>query len=284
MDDGIAIVSMNYPQELVRLLAKEQSPNVVHHPTLPSQSSLTKFSVVVLNTSAQDVDRVLDNINVLRTERMFLGTIVITSFLSRSWFSTQEDGVLINTKGCIHVQLPFLVEEFNQLIMRCVRLDEEEVSGVRRLLQANKLVKNARYIGHDYDNKFALVLAHLREIEKLSYYNPPQADLVVDVIKILRSSLTREKVQKFRADTTQLLEYADECFANSTSRIMLLADNYWIAFESWFELVEVKHNVLDIDLGEVFAQAKRVQCAIKEILKAISALKDDAQQVVKHAQ
>jgi len=283
MEEGIAIVSVSRQQELVRLLNKAQSINVTYHPVLPSQSSLTELSVVILSTSAQDVERVLDSINILRSERMYLGTIVVISFMPRKWFLTQEDGVLINTKGCDYIQLPFLVEDFSQLISRRVRLSHEELSDVRRLLRASRFIKNAGYIGHKYKNKFARALAHLREVEKLSYYNPPQVELVADEVETLKGSLTREKVHELHAAVTHLLESASGCLEGSISRSLLLADDYWMAFEPWFDLVEEGNGVIESDLVGVFTQAKRVQLAIREILKLIASLKDDAQQVVNHA-
>lgn len=281
MRSEVVIVG-NYPsQNLQAAFSGCRALDVHHQQTLPSSEKLSTTKAVVLIVTAENLTHVIEDIKSLRVDKSYRGKIITASFCTENWLTGQSSSEMFQAGRCLYLRMPFLVKELEDLITKSTFANENSPD-TNRILQSINLAEAASSMGHYYKNKFALALALLREIEKLSYYKPPQVELVVDEIETLKGILTPEKVRNFRDVVSQLLEDATECLGglNATT---LLPDDYWRAFELWFKLVEAINGEANLDLIEVFVRAKQVQLAIEESFTAIAKLKDEAQQVVNYA-
>jgi hypothetical protein len=241
-----------------------------------------RFKVVVLGLINRAAGETFDTIRSLRLEAGFGGLIVVLSFSGRESLAAQPGGEALNTPGCVYLRLPFLADEFVRLAASRLDLSSEEWSSVRRTLGADRIAKEASALRHDYENKFSLALAHLRELEKLSYFAGPDPARVERLVQGVGLHLTRAKAEQFRKDVTALLEASGRWrgFAGASDS----PSARWVAIDSWLELSEAPESAAAVSLGEVFKRAGEAQAAIRSVLAEIKSLKEEAQQVISYGQ
>lgn len=241
-----------------------------------------RFKVVVLGLIDRAAAETFDSIRALRLAAGFGGLIVVLAFPEWEALTNRPGGEALNTPGCVYLQLPFLIDEFVRLAAYQLDLSQEEWSSVRRTLGAERIAKDASTLRHDYENKFSLALAHLRELEKLSYFAGPDPARVERLVQGVGLHLTHAKVARFREDVTALLDASGRWRGGDGASDSPGAS--WAAIDGWLELTEAPEHAADFSLVDVFKRAGEAQAAIRGVLAQIKSLKEEAQQVISHAQ
>lgn len=219
----------------------------------------------------------------LRLEHDFRGAIFVLSFTPRELVAGREWGEAIETAGCFYVRLPALAEELRDLLHRGVVLTDEEMSGVRKRLDARRIFRAASGVRHDYENKLSMALTHLRSLEKLSHFDEPDAGRLAREAAGLRESLSREKAEAFRSEVTALMAEAAEWRGGVARRDPAPLEAEWGEVEEWLRLSGAGAGEAGGATSETFARAKRLEVALRSILAAVLGLKEEAHQVMSHA-
>jgi hypothetical protein len=230
-----------------------------------------------------DGAKILRTAQVIRLDCNFRGTIFILSFTPQSWAIKQPGGEVIETTGCSYLQLPILSNELRALLTPRAGLSDEEMTYVRKKLSARRIFQAASSLRHDYENKFSLAFTHLRSVEKLSYFTPPDAQRVAKEVRGLKAHLSREKVERFSTEVTALLTAAVEWRNNRSCGFSSSLESQWNQIEAWLQLSSMLTNEVESEMSEIFIRAKRLETALRKILAVVTALKEEAQQVMNHA-
>jgi hypothetical protein len=284
MVTGMAVIGDAPLQNLIAQIAQSRGVSCVcYHPSERPGDELTKAQMIVLILLSKNSGNILESLRALRLDVGFRGIVVVLSFIPLGWIAKQQGGEALRTPGCFYLPLPFLVEEFIQLATRRVELSDAEMSQVRRKLGARQVDQEASKIRHDYDGKFSMVLAHLREIEKLSYFSNPDLRRVEREIHGITIHLTREKIEGFQTDVGKLLEAAAKWRGNEKSHDLISLDGHWAVLDDWFELNETLGSDIEPSLSELFKRAQQTQTAIRAILAAVTSLKEEAQKEISYA-
>jgi hypothetical protein len=230
-----------------------------------------------------DGSKALRAVRALRLEHNFRGAIYVLSFTPRERVVGWEWGEAIETAGCFYVRLPALAEELRDLLRGGVVLTDEEMSGVRKRLDARRIFRAASGVRHDYENKLSMALTHLRSLEKLSHFDEPDTGRLAREAAGLRESLSREKAEAFRSEVTALMAKAAEWRGGAPLRGPALLEAEWGEVEEWLRLSGTGVAEAVGAACETFARAKRLEVALRSILAAVLGLKEEARQVMSHA-
>lgn len=248
--------------------------------TLPHE--LKRDSIILLDLAGTD-NKTLNLVSDLRLEQEFRGRLVVLSFMFPAQISSFEGHEVLDTDGCFYLRLPCLNNDLDQLIVCRTALSDHAMERVRKLLGANRIVRAASALKHDSGNKFGLALAHFRTLQKLSYFREPKVD---DVLKELRSvtlHLTDEKVRGIRHDVQDLFMFAENWGVPNDANNLASLDECWKALDDWFDMIGTIESEPRPDMAEIFRRSKRTQTSVKDILEAVSSLKEIANQTISHA-
>jgi hypothetical protein len=236
--------------------------------------------IAILDLASGGALEVHTGLKHLRASLDFRGALLVVSFLPIEITLKDEGGEAISTPGCFYIQLPCLIEWIREVLLHWVVLSDDEMAQARKILTARDIAHAASARKHDYENRLALAFAHLREVEKLSYFSIPDPGRLSKELYSINLHLTREKIYNLRTDLTALLKQADTWKGNNHPSSSYPLDKQWSAVESWLELSDRWHDQAHLDFNEVFKQAKQLHTALKEILAVITDLKVEAQEVI----
>jgi len=239
-----------------------------------------KTNSIVLMNVLEDPGGSLNFFIELRLDRGFRGTGGILSFLPLVQFSVLAGHQMLDTDSCFYLHLPCHINKLVHHIVRRAPLSDCSMENLRKSLGALRIVHQAGTLKHDVGNKLGLALAHLRTLEKLSYFDEPKPADVFKEVRHISLCLTSEKIRDIRRDVEQLCALAENCGLLNDSTNLPVLDNCWTALANWSRLIEETESGIRPSPTETFKRSKLVQSSVKTILERVSYLRESAQQVV----
>lgn len=286
MPEEVAVVGDEAVRQFMTQLVQAAGLSCTYSParylTAVPPGRLDRVRMVCL--CSPDGSKTLRAVQIIRLQHDFRGTILILSFTPRSWVVGQEGGEAIETAGCFYLQLPALKDDLRALVRQHVSLTAEEMARIRKQLTARRILQAASSLRHDYENRLSLALTHLRSVEKLSHFTHPDVQRVAKEAMRLKEHLSREKVETFRSAVTALLTDAAEWKGEGARGISPPLETEWNEVEAWLQLSIVPVGEGGDEMSEIFARAKRLEAALRNILAAVLNLKEEARRVISHAQ
>jgi hypothetical protein len=236
---------------------------------------------VILGVFLDDLEGVLSDLMMLRLTKGFAGAVVVLSFLPRQWLMRSDGAKILESPGCFYVQLPLLVEDVFKSEAFQGRVSDQELAEVRKNLGARRIANLAGAIRHDYENRFSLCLAHLREIEKLGHFSEPDFKRLARQIRGTSEPLSRQQIARFRAEVVDLLRTAIEWrVIEPQNDLITLLDNSLAAVNAWSKLNETSDAQVEANLSEVFKRAKDAQTGIRDALAVVTRVKEQATKAI----
>jgi hypothetical protein len=242
------------------------------------KNNLNEVLTAAVTLTDKGMNETLAEIRSLRLNG-FRGSILILSFIPRARITRNQGGEILEIQGCYFLQLPVTVSGMVKLLKQQVMLSEEDMYLVRKRLYAHHVGQLASTIKHDYENKFGLALAHLRELEKLSYFSEPNLRQVSREVSHIRISLTRNKVKAWRSDLVSLLSEITKWTGTEQDHDFL---NDFVLIENWFYLVDSVNYDAEHILEETFKVAKQAHTAIRRIMASVGAIREAANREIDH--
>jgi hypothetical protein len=276
MTPSIAVIGDGALERSICLLADHEGLRCSSFSTFEQfRSQLADIASIVLLVKGEERSSPATALGLLRLDLEFKGRIMITSFAPQRVTVGQEMSGLLKTAGCFYLRPPFLVEDFRKMVAPERSLSDEQMDHVRDVILTYKIVQMARLLNHTYTNKFALTLAHLRELEKLSYYSQPPFNRVMSELRAARDHLDRYKLQTFRSDIEKLLRLTHESKRKqSVNRTSM--GTQWDSIDAWLDLSERVSDEMESMVSEIFNQSKQAQRAIRDIFEALTRWEEKA--------
>lgn len=267
------------------ILSKKASYSVSYFSDQLS-SKLSQTDTVILDFWGKDCDSLWKNLQKLRVELDFCGTVIIVSFVPKELLLKQKHSEIIKTLGCFYLQMPFLIGDLFQLLENKVTLSDEEMLYIKRKIGAYYAFHSSSTLIHDYDNKFCLALAHLYQLEKFSSYktfSEFELKQAVDAFNKIKMYLTREKLQGFHKEFPNLHEEINKWNGVEIFNIQAL-QQYWAVIDAWVSFSDsLNSDKIELHLSNMFKQVKPVQTAIGEISAVLAKVQKQAKEVLGYA-
>jgi hypothetical protein len=218
---------------------------------------------------------IAEQLQTLRLERSFRGLILILTFVPEKLSSEKLYGELLKRAECKLLSLPFTLPDFCASISRNDELTDQVLLRMQQQLRTSQAANLASLIAHDYENRFALALVHLRSIENQKYFNPPDLNKIRLEMQQVRRHLVTEKLKKFASALSHLSGLAEP--SNARSEIAKVDT----LLPCWEKLCESFDRVETSDSGEVLASAfqlsKQLRDVLKRLLSCVIRIKEESQ-------
>jgi hypothetical protein len=176
--------------------------------------------------------------------------------------------------------LPLILGSIELIIGEQLVLSEESMRLVRKKLCAHQVSRAVSALKHDFENKFSLALAHLRELEKLSYFAEPDSKRVLKEVNYLKTYLTRGRIQSCRSDLSSLLAEIKKWTGAEQDYGVLDEFNL---IDDWFEFVDSVNAGVEKEAYKIFKFSKQAHTAIKELLTRIGNIRAAANREIFYA-
>jgi len=231
------------------------------------------LSTVVAYPRAHNSDRIIDGIRRLRLEFEFGGAIVLLSFHSRGWVGQWAGFDLTTIPGLFYVQLPMDLREFRDLLSSRFEMSAAQLHKARRHLVLPLIQSTARTLKHDFENRLALPLAHLREIEKLSHYSAPDPGRVHFEANQIATVLTRQKLESLQSGLDGLAMLTDHFQAWGLGRERPPMESLFSRLYRWLDVIPLSGDD-PLNLALLFDGAKDARSGISDLLAFIARIRD----------
>jgi CheY-like chemotaxis protein len=137
------------------------------------------------------------------------GPIILLSFASIAYLKKKwNDSEVMNTKGVAVLRMPFLAKELQSVLEQTPALSEAEWKQVNHELRRNDLRKQATKLRHRADSLLSTTLTALFELEKLSYFQRPDPQVIRRHLTTIVTTIENGKPAALEQEVKSLLQEA----------------------------------------------------------------------------
>jgi len=277
----VAVLGNNFIRHTVEKIAHDKGFISLFFKILEEMTSeIADVQVIIVSLCDEEIFTVFKNIQFLRTRLRYRGPLIILSFFTKEWIVKQEWGEFVNTPGCFYLQMPFLVHNLVNLLTNTINLSDEAMLYTSKRLGARHITRKVGFIKHYCDNEFALALAHMRELEKLSYFKDPNLKQVLREFAFLKNVLTEDKFKEMQYSLEELAKDVSEWDITDIDLVVLTSNECKENISSWFQFCQRTLNSIELDKYELFERAKLVRDSLGKIFLSLKNLKRKAEETI----